>query len=947
MILSKTTLNNRRKPINREEFFTILNAALQAHSFSFARQAALYWLKTYTGDLEVKLTLAQVLFGEGKRHQAIEEVEHLCQIDPAFAGGWQTLAWMTRQMDYERYITALANLKALGQEFHTGMSLPPWGEDLWEVEQAISGEKFEVAEETLYRILSQNPDFPLPAVVHLKLNLITQDAVTVKNLAEIYHERWPECLQFLLGLAEARIEMGDETGAVSLLHECVAQDVTGQVPRRLWGDDFRYRPLWPETFAILFDLPVPADVASVLGWNTLPQGKIVTVEAPALEAEETALEPEANEPEAVEEAGNEQLTEAAEPGDEGGGLLEALFAAARMEAPVDEEQKPETGDTAEPEPAAAEPLEEEIPETAEPAPEEKPETAEKVITPEERKQTRVSVEKAFEKLAKKLKQPSLAQADNRFPMYVIFSSQVGLERKYGRQTRSIINKEMNLLAEEVRKRPEWGAVVFCPDDVEFTNGLSVSAMDVVDPWKLKLSLVDLDQSLAKKGAMIGALLIVGGPDVVPFHKLPNPTDDMDQEVCSDNPYGTLDGNYFVTEWPVGRLPGEGGKDAGLLLEQLRNVIRHHQQGNLKKEGWNPYLTPVYWWKFIFDLLKNWFTFGKLPNFGYTASVWRRSSLAVYRPVGDGHSLLVSPPEISGSFDGKKAVESVLGYYNLHGLVDSADWYGQRDVSEPYPGPDYPVALSPKDLHKNGKAPRIVFSEACYGGHIFNKTEDDSLTLKFISLGTLGVVSSTCIAYGSVNTPLIGADLLGYLFWRYIRDGVPAGEALMKARISMVQQMERIQGFLDGEDQKTLISFVLYGDPLATYEDGAYTSQQKGFRLARKLEVNAVSDRQDSDQCIPKRLSSEMLIEVKEIVEPYLPGLDSAEIFVSEFAGETGADSGNELVESLGEKSRKGERKGRVLVTVSKQVQVAQHVHQHYARVTFDEDGKMVKMAISR
>ena len=59
----------------------------------------------------------------------------------------------------------------------------------------------------------------------------------------------------------------------------------GRVPRRLWGNDFRYRPLWPETFAILFDLPVPAEVASVLGWNTLPQGKIVTVEAPELKEE--------------------------------------------------------------------------------------------------------------------------------------------------------------------------------------------------------------------------------------------------------------------------------------------------------------------------------------------------------------------------------------------------------------------------------------------------------------------------------------------------------------------------------------------------------------------------------------------------------------------------------------------------------------------------------------
>ena len=69
--------------------------------------------------------------------------------------------------------------------------------------------------------------------------------------------------------------------------------------------------------------------------------------------------------------------------------------------------------------------------------------------------------------------------------------------------------------------------------------------------------------------MIGALLIVGGNDIVPFHLLPNPTDDSDPHVPSDNPYATLDENYFVQQWPVGRLPDEKGKDAGYLLEQLR------------------------------------------------------------------------------------------------------------------------------------------------------------------------------------------------------------------------------------------------------------------------------------------------------------------------------------------------------------------------------------------
>jgi hypothetical protein len=68
----------------------------------------------------------------------------------------------------------------------------------------------------------------------------------------------------------------------------------------------------------------------------------------------------------------------------------------------------------------------------------------------------------------------------------------------------------------------------------------------------------LDKVFAKKGEMIGSLLIVGGPEVVPFHRLPNPTDDLDDEVLSDSPYSTRDSNYFVPEWPVSRIPGGKG-----------------------------------------------------------------------------------------------------------------------------------------------------------------------------------------------------------------------------------------------------------------------------------------------------------------------------------------------------------------------------------------------------
>ncbi len=181
------------------------------------------------------------------------------------------------------------------------------------------------------------------------------------------------------------------------------------------------------------------------------------------------------------------------------------------------------------------------------------------------------------------------------------------------------------------------------------------------------------------------------------------------------------------------------------------------------------------------------------GFGYSAAVWRRASIAVFRPIGDGQALEITPPEPQVGFDYSRIMNAGLGYFNLHGLADAPEWYGQRDITDPYVGPDYPVALRPSDLEKNGKSPRVVFSEACYGGHVFGKKESDSVALRFLSAGTSAVVASTCIAYGSVSLPLIGADLLANLFWQYLQEGMVSGEALLRAKIEFVQQMEKRQG----------------------------------------------------------------------------------------------------------------------------------------------------------
>ena len=314
--------------------------------------------------------------------------------------------------------------------------------------------------------------------------------------------------------------------------------------------------------------------------------------------------------------------------------------------------------------------------------------------------------------------------------------------------------------------------------------------------------------------MIGSLLLVGGPEVIPFHRLPNPTDDLDDEVLSDSPYSTRDANYFVPEWPVSRLPGGKGTDAGLLLEQIRRVALSITQ----KKSFSSFNFRLPDFP-IFSILQEFFNqnqvFGNSVTFGYSAEIWKRSSEEVYAQITRSKSLLSSPPLNADTIPGNQAVSASVSYFNLHGLVDSAEWYGQRDMAITPQGPDYPVAIKPDDLFRTGPDNGIVYSEACYGGHISGKDEEASMALKFLSTGSACVVGSSCTSYGSVTTPLIGADLLGFHFLRHLNEGKATGESLYHARIDFIQEMQKRQGYLDGEDQKTLISFIMYGNPFAT------------------------------------------------------------------------------------------------------------------------------------
>jgi hypothetical protein len=342
----------------------------------------------------------------------------------------------------------------------------------------------------------------------------------------------------------------------------------------------------------------------------------------------------------------------------------------------------------------------------------------------------------------------------------------------------------------------------------------------------------------------------------------------------------------------------------------------------------------------------WLFGARTRTLGYTASIWRKASMAVYRSIGDPQSMLTSPPSKAGALPARA---SRLSYFNLHGVEDAAEWFGQRDPLRDGDGSeDFPVALRPQDVVNGGRAPRVVFSEACYGANVFQRTSDTAIALKFLTSGSHAVVGSTKISYGSVTPPLIGADLLGRYFWDQLNLGVPAGEALRRAKLSLAAEMHRRQGYLDGEDQKTLISFVLYGDPLHAPILAAAGVTAKGVirKVTRPTSMKVVCALGGPQRSV-QDLDPAAVARVKSIVSQYLPGLSEATARVhDQHFGCDGRDHAC-CANQLGMKSSAGPGRETVVVTLTKTARGTGPKHVRFARLTLDASGKVLKLAVSR
>lgn len=861
--------------MNRSELQSLLNTALANGQPDYVREAAQAWLVNTPGDIAFLGLLARAARARGADEAAAGALEAIVAADPENESAQQAFADVLFSLGRTAEAAlALACAYVLAPTDEASpqdqsISMPTWVPFVRRGYTLLTEQAWDAARTELEMALLAEPATSLPFLLHLRTFWGPKLYRSAQPLAEAYCARWPNCAAFNLVLAECLLQSNDIGRALDVLHSAVTLDPMGEITARYYGTEHPYQSLWPVPTDSPLPRPLPASLAAALGINRLAM-------APgAVPVESTPPAPET----------------AATP----------ILVGGKRNVPA----TPDTADD--------ESLDQE---------------------PGATQETLVDVEAELSRLAARLDQGKAdTDSDQGVPAYVALASRSNLQKKYGASGAAHVQVALQNALARIGRSFRWPTVALFVDDAAMLAAFNLQPVDPANAWEIKKLLTDFDAALAKRREMIGAVLIVGGADLVPFHRLPNPTDDLDGDVPSDNPYASRDDNYFIPEWPVGRIPSGKETDPSLLIHLLNGICP--TSPSAQASGWFGLLAAIA--RFFRGLVTRPAS-RSLPSFGYAANVWKPASLEVFSPIGEPRRLVTSPPVDAARLPPQAFAPARFSYFNLHGVEDGPEWYGQRAPGEHAPDqtPEYPIAIRPSDVVNSGRAPELVFTEACYGGNILDKGVEDAMCLKFLASGTRGVVASTKIAYGSVTAPLIAADLLTKLYWNNVLRGLPLGDALRRAKITLAREMHRRQGYLDGEDQKTLISFVLYGDPLHS-PVGMPAKVKRSKAATRRPKTRplppAALERPSPADTWRTQLDPHMLAQVKSIVAQYLPGMGTAEIRLWQPTAAAGA------------KSPAASR--RHMVTLAKIHQVQSRAHPQIARLTLDESGKVLKFAISR
>lgn len=312
------------------------------------------------------------------------------------------------------------------------------------------------------------------------------------------------------------------------------------------------------------------------------------------------------------------------------------------------------------------------------------------------------------------------------------------------------------------------------------------------PNKVKKALDALVARLAPE-----YVVLFGADDVVPHFRVANPshsaTDgDDDTEVLTDNPYACSRqfrsgrrSSYLVPDRVVGRIPDlPGSSDAGWITNYLQHAA-----------GWTSRPASVY----DADLL--------LAN-----EAWRKGGEDSVTYLGRRtKQLLLAPPTNPSTPQLLARRGALLHMIKCHGGDHDSWFYGDGHGRQP-------AALKSPMLVGATMPDTVVGAMCCYGGKVFDPNApvvahpgEPPIPMVYLRQGAHGYLGSTTIAWVGPSV-MMCADWVVTAFLKDVLSGASLGRAALGAKQDFLRWAQQEGQDPDTADEKTLLQFVLLGDP---------------------------------------------------------------------------------------------------------------------------------------
>jgi hypothetical protein len=488
----------------------------------------------------------------------------------------------------------------------------------------------------------------------------------------------------------------------------------------------------------------------------------------------------------------------------------------------------------------------------------------------------------------------LAEAGRAAKTCLLLTSERGLARSYERPG---VDGVLDCLETLARARSEAGVttLVYVPDAAGGGARRGLARLAAGFTAADLLNSVRSVEAKAWTGRPADYLLLVGNSTIVPTWTVDNPVADSDRDLTSDAPYGSADDAgasdaHLVPDRAVARVPLDGKPHAGCDLTSFLDRMLAPPAPGPRGQA-----------------------------FGLTAAIWKDQAAKIYCLASEA-PIRSSPPVGLDTLDSAWLGPRSVLYFNVHGSLEEPYWYGQE-------GLQYPRVLSPEIVARSRPTESLVVTEACYGGLVEGRSPATSVALAFVARGVAALVGASAIAYGSPDVRLTEADLLAYLMLKRALAGERYGDAFRESKIDFAAEMLRRQGYLDGDDKKTLLEFNLFGDPTAS--------------LAR------VEGGRGQALMIPE----DVLESVKRLVAARFPEMEGVDPELAE--GGLSRDGGlAEKVLKLRPQHAKSDgesvKERRVFVaSFARLVVSGERRVERVVRITFDERGEVLKIVTSK